>query len=48
MIDPDLKDLWTPTGLLLGFQVTLFKWRLEREAEVGDKGDILGWFQPIT
>ena len=45
MIDPDLKDLWTPTGLLLGFQVTLFKWRLEREAEVGDKGDI-PWLVP--
>jgi hypothetical protein len=38
MIDPDLKDLWTPTGLLLGFQATLFKWRIERESEVGDKG----------
>jgi len=45
MIDTDLKDLWTPTGLLLGFQVTLFKWRLEREAEVGDKGDI-PWLVP--
>lgn len=45
MFDPDLKDLWTPAGLLLGFQVTLFKWRLEREAEVGDKGDI-PWLTP--
>ncbi|HJW30056.1 MAG TPA: hypothetical protein VJ508_12530 [Saprospiraceae bacterium] len=45
MIDPELLDLWTPTGLLLGFQVTLFKWRLEREAEVGDKGD-LPWLVP--
>ena len=45
MINIDLKDLWTPTGLLLGFQVTLFKWRLEREAEVGDKGDI-PWLVP--
>ncbi len=45
MIDPDLKDLWTPTGLLLGFQITLFKWRLERESEVGDKGDI-PWLVP--
>ena len=45
MIDTELKDLWTPTGLLLGFQVTLFKWRLEREAEVGDKGDI-PWLVP--
>jgi hypothetical protein len=45
MINADLKDLWTPTGLLLGFQVTLFKWRLEREAAVGDKGDI-PWLVP--
>jgi hypothetical protein len=37
MIDQDLKDLWTPTGLLLGFQVTLFKWRIEREVGIGDK-----------
>lgn len=40
-----LKDLWVPTGILLGFQVALFKWRLEREAEVGDKGDI-PWLVP--
>jgi hypothetical protein len=45
MIDQDLKDLWTPTGLLLGFQVTLFKWRIEREANVGDEGDI-PWLVP--
>ncbi len=45
MIDPELKDLWIPTGLLLGFQVTLFKWRLEREAAVGDAGDI-PWLVP--
>src|SRR3954467_9508511 len=45
MIDQDLKDLWIPTGLLLGFQVTLFKWRIEREAKVGDEGDI-PWLVP--
>lgn len=45
MIDSAIRDLWVPTGLLLGFQVTLFKWRLEREAEVGDKGDIT-WLVP--
>jgi hypothetical protein len=45
MIDVVLRDLWTPTGLLLGFQVTLFKWRLEREAAVGDSGDI-PWLVP--
>ena len=45
MVDPEIRDLWTPMGLLLGFQVTLFKWRLEREAGVGDKGDI-PWLVP--
>ncbi|MGB8991456.1 MAG: hypothetical protein WCD80_05335 [Desulfobaccales bacterium] len=45
MIAPELRDLWTPTGLILGFQVTLFKWRIEREAEVGDKDDIT-WLVP--
>lgn len=45
LIDAQLKDLWIPTGLLLGFQVTLFKWRLEREAHVGDEGDI-PWLVP--
>lgn len=45
MVDAELKDLWVPTGLILGFQVTLFKWRLEREAGVGDKGDI-PWLVP--
>ena len=45
MIDPDVKDLWTPTGLILGFQVVLFEWRLERESEVGDKGSV-PWLVP--
>lgn len=45
MIDAAIRDLWTPAGLLLGFQVTLFKWRIEREAAVGDSGDI-PWLVP--
>lgn len=45
MIETELKDLWTPAGLLLGFQVAFFKWRLERESEVGDSGDI-PWLVP--
>jgi hypothetical protein len=44
-INSDIKDLWIPTGLLLGFQVTIFKWRLERESKVGDEGDI-PWLVP--
>ncbi len=35
MLDIPLKDLWTPTGVILGFQMTLFKWRLEEENKVG-------------
>lgn len=45
MNDLTLAELWLPAGLLLGFQVALFRWRLEREAEVGDKGDI-PWLVP--
>ena len=40
-----LIDLWTPAGVLLGFQITLIYWRLERETGVGDKGDIT-WLAP--
>jgi len=45
MIDLELKDLWTPAGVLLGFEVTLFMWRIEREAQIGDEGDI-PWLAP--
>jgi hypothetical protein len=45
MVDLNFKELWTPTGLLLGFQVTFFKWRLEEEARVGSKGSI-PWLVP--
>lgn len=41
----ELKDLWIPGGLFLGFQVTLFKWRLEEKAGVGDRGDV-PWLVP--
>jgi hypothetical protein len=34
-----------PAGVLLGFQITLFYWRLEREVSVGDKGQIT-WLAP--
>jgi hypothetical protein len=40
-----LTDVWTPSGLILGFQVILFSWRLAREASVGDEGDI-PWLTP--
>jgi hypothetical protein len=38
-------QIWTPTGIILGFQMTLFSWRLSEEAKVGDAGDI-PWLIP--
>jgi hypothetical protein len=40
-----ILDLWTPTGIILGFQMTLFSWRLSEERKVGYKGDI-PWLTP--
>ena len=35
-----VSELWTAAGVLLGFQVTSFLWRITQEAEVSDRGDI--------
>jgi hypothetical protein len=35
-----LPDLWTAAGILLGFQVTSFAARVNREIAVGEKEDI--------
>lgn len=40
-----LTDIWIPAGLILGFQVTLFAWRLQEEARVGTKGSV-PWLTP--
>ena len=40
-----LEQIWTVAGILLGFQVTAFAWRITREAEVGDTNDIT-WLPP--
>ena len=45
MVETALKDLWTPAGILLGFQLSVLKWRFERETKVGDEGDI-PWLIP--
>src|SRR5258708_1564071 len=37
MVDQLVRDLWVPTGLLLGFQMTSLKWRIEREVGISDK-----------
>ncbi|MCZ7385475.1 MAG: hypothetical protein O8C63_12120 [Candidatus Methanoperedens sp.] len=41
----ELVDIWTAAGVLIGFQVTSFVWRVSREVEVGKKGD-LTWLPP--
>jgi hypothetical protein len=38
VFDRNLTDLWTPTGILLGFQISLFTWRIEREVKFRDEG----------
>jgi hypothetical protein len=40
-----LPDLWTAAGILLGFQVTSFAARVNREIAVGEKEDIT-WLPP--
>ena len=40
-----LIDIWTAAGVLLGFQVTSFAWRVSREVQAGEKDD-LTWLPP--
>lgn len=40
-----LTDIWTVAGVLLGFQVTSFAWRVSREVDVGQVRD-LTWLPP--
>lgn len=44
-MDVQFADIWTAAGVLIGFQVTSFVWRISREVEVGKKGDIT-WLPP--
>ena len=44
-VTPDLKELLTPGGVLLGFEVTAFSWRISREMQVAKEGDIV-WLAP--
>ena len=41
----DLNQLWTGAGVLLGFQVASFAWRIGQETQVADRGDI-SWIPP--
>jgi len=42
---PDLKDLWTVGGVLLGFQVTAFSWRVAQESRAAEQNKIV-WLPP--
>lgn len=44
-MDIQLADVWTASGVLIGFQVTSFVWRISREVEVGEEDDIT-WLPP--
>jgi hypothetical protein len=37
----ELVDIWTAAGVLIGFQVTSFVWRVSREVDVG-----ITWLPP--
>lgn len=41
----ELSQIWTASGVLLGFQVSSFAWRIQQEAQVSDRGDI-SWIPP--
>jgi hypothetical protein len=40
-----ITQLWTAAGVLLGFQVTSFLWRVQQEAATAEKDDIT-WLPP--
>ena len=37
---PSLDTLWTTTGVILGFQVATFAWRMKRELDMELKGEV--------
>jgi hypothetical protein len=40
-----LKEIWTAAAVLMGFQITAFVWRLNRETEVAESGG-KNWLPP--
>ena len=44
-MDIQLADIWIAAGVLIGFQVTSFVWRISREVEVAKERDIT-WLPP--
>lgn len=49
-MDIQVNDLWTAGGILLGFQLTSFHFRLSRELKFRDEGDVtwLPWADLFT
>jgi uncharacterized membrane protein YiaA len=45
MLEVSLMDIWGVAGILMGFQIASFTWRISREVEVGELGDIT-WLPP--
>lgn len=44
-MEMQLRDIWIVAGVLMGFQVTSFAWRISREVKVAEEGD-LTWLPP--
>lgn len=44
-LQPQVAELWSAAGVIVGFQVAAFTLRINREIAVGDKGDIT-WLPP--
>ncbi|MFA4918823.1 MAG: hypothetical protein WC581_06185 [Thermodesulfovibrionales bacterium] len=42
----DLKDLWTAGGVLLGFEVTAFSWRIKEESMLAREKNEITWLPP--
>ncbi len=43
----ELVQLWTAAGVLIGFQISSFGWRISREVEVsGSDGAVSTWLPP--
>jgi hypothetical protein len=45
MAHVELKEIWTAAAVLMGFQVTAFIWRLNRETTVAEAGGV-NWVPP--
>lgn len=41
----EVKDLWTAAGVLLGFQITAFSWRITQESRLAKEGELV-WLPP--